>query len=101
MGDQRTLRAARSEEITRAVSGAARSEPCAASIAQARAVEALRNPFRAWAGIDRTHRSDVCRARHQSPAASRKDPRQVAKRGAADLAGIIGTLAENAGAGLL
>src|SRR6266852_4427926 len=36
-------------------------------------MEALRNAFRTRAGIDRTNRPHVCRARHQSPAANRKD----------------------------
>ena len=40
---------------------------------RAGAVETLRSTFRARAGIDRTHGAHVCRARHQSPAANRKD----------------------------
>src|SRR5205809_2926067 len=75
MGNKRTLRQARSVEIARAVSRAARGESCAARITRARAVEALWSAFRARTGIDRAHRAHVCGAGHQSPAANTTDPR--------------------------
>src|SRR5271154_5560632 len=69
MGGGAALREARSAAGGGAVPRAARNESGDAEIAEAGAVEALRNTFRARRRVDRAYRADVCGTRFESPQA--------------------------------